>query len=48
MELETHLIVAGQLEFAQGEDPGMVQGKLEVIAKMLNRLISALKDHEGD
>jgi four helix bundle protein len=47
MELETHLIVAGQLGFTDCDRLGVILGSLEHIAKMLNRLISALKARRG-
>ena len=43
MELETHLIVACNLNFLRPDELGVVLRPIEDIGKMLNRLISALK-----
>jgi len=41
-ELETQIIIAEKLEFANNKDIGKVKNLLEEIMKMLNKLISTL------
>ena len=43
MELETHLIIARNLQFLTSDEFGAVSTPVEDIGKMLNRLIGALK-----
>jgi four helix bundle protein len=43
MELETHLIVAGNLHFLNASECGPVSTQIHDIEKMLNRLIAVLK-----
>lgn len=43
MELETHLIVAGNLSFLNSEELGGVLKSVQDIGKMLNRLIAVLR-----
>jgi four helix bundle protein len=43
MELETHIIVATQLNYLSTERLGPLQTEIENIGKMLNRLIQALR-----
>jgi hypothetical protein len=47
MELETHLIVARNLQFLKPEEFGADPRQVEDIGKMLNRLISALKSRRS-
>lgn len=43
MELETHLIVARNLDFLSLDEFGAISRQIEDIGKMLNRLIGALR-----
>ena len=47
MELETHLIVACNLQFLKSDELVAVLRQVEDIGKMLNRLISVLKSRRG-
>jgi four helix bundle protein len=44
MELETHLIIAQQLNYINNDQLDRFGKDIEDIAKMLNRLIKTLKD----
>ena len=44
MELETHLIIAQQLNYINSDQLNQFEKDIENIAKMLNRLIKTLKD----
>ena len=43
MELETHLIIANQLNYLSSESLARLQTEVENIGKMLNRLVQALR-----
>lgn len=43
MELETHLIIARQLNYFGPEGLESIQTSIEIVGKMLNRLVLALK-----
>jgi len=47
-ELETHLIVARNLNFIRVEEFDRVLRDVEDIAKMLNRLITSLRNRRGE
>ena len=47
MELETHLIVSRDLHFVEHDDLSAVLPRIEDIGKMLNRLITALRNRRG-
>ena len=47
-ELETHLIVARNLNFMRVEEFDRVLRDVEDIAKMLNRLITSLRNRRGE
>jgi four helix bundle protein len=47
MELETHLIVACNLHFLESDELAVALKPVEDIAKMLNRLIAALRTRKG-
>jgi len=47
MELETHLLVACNLDFLKLEDLNSVLPQLKDIEKMLNRLIAVLRTRRG-
>jgi four helix bundle protein len=42
MELETHLIIASNLQFLTSDEFGAFSKQIEDIGKMLNRLIGVL------
>jgi len=48
MELETHLIVAGNIEYLKQEALRQAVSQIEGIAKMLNGLISSLRARSSD
>jgi len=43
MELETHLIIAHQLDYLSKDELEQLQKEIENIGKMLNRLIQTLR-----
>ena len=43
MELETHLLIATELDYLKQEDLDHHQKQIEGIGQMLNRLIQALR-----
>ncbi|MFB3921573.1 MAG: four helix bundle protein [Terriglobia bacterium] len=47
MELETHLIIARQLNYVRPEALEQVQSQIEIVGKMLNRLVIALRGRSG-
>jgi len=47
MELETHLIIAGDLSYLKSDQLVNSQQEVESIGQMLNRLIQALKDRRS-
>jgi len=47
MELETHLIVSGNLHLISWDDLGAASKEIEEIGKMLNGLIGALKSRKA-
>jgi len=46
MELETHLIIAGELGYLKDEQFNIYQKRIQGIGQMLNRLVQALKGRE--
>jgi four helix bundle protein len=48
MELETHLIVAGNIGYLGEEALRQAASEIECIAKMLNRLIHSLRAHSSE
>ena len=47
MELETHLIIAAQLNYLNREGLTSFQTQIESVGKMLNRLVMSLKSRQG-
>ena len=47
MELETHLIIAAQLNYFNQEALTSLQTQIESVGKMLNRLVMSLKARQG-
>ena len=47
MELETHLIIAGQLNYLVQEELVSLQKQIEEVGKMLNGLVQALRARQG-
>ena len=46
LELETHFIIARNLEFLKSEDFGMASSELKELGKMLNGLIRSLRSRD--